>query len=494
MQTVLIITAIWLPVFIGVYLAVFKPKERKERIIFTLLALFLEAGVVTALCCFKEASLYLFAMTEKLVVYLEMDGVSKVFLLIAAWGYLIAGIFSVRYMDHEEKEGSFSENFYYSFYLFSLTALVGMALSANLITLYLFFEMLTLLSMPLVLFERTKESVAAAMKYLFYSIGGAFLALGAIFVLSAYSRSSIFIAGGNLSSGAAAGHETLLLIMIFLGVIGFGAKAGLYPLHAWLPTAHPVAPAPASAVLSGIIAKAGVLAIIRMIFYTAGASFIRGTWVQYVLLSVSLLTIFMGSMMAYREKLYKKRLAYSSISQIAYALFGFFLLTNGGFVGGLMQVVFHAIVKICLFLTAGSLIYNTGLKSVDEYRGLGRFLPVTFGCLTLASLSLIGIPPFGGFVSKWYLAEGALHSGIRVFSWLGPVILLISALLTAGYLLPISISAFFPGKDFKAEKKYKEGGLFMLIPLIVLAAAALVSGLAGDVFRKAFELIAYSVL
>ena len=494
MQTVLIILSTLLPILFGAAMAIARPKDRKKRITLLLSGLALEALSVTALCCMKEASLYLFSMTEKLTVSLNMDGVSRLFLLIAVWGYLLAGIFSVRYMDKEEKEGSFSENCYYSFYIFSLGALVGMDLAANLITMYFFFELLTLLSMPLVLFERTKESIAAALKYLFYSIGGAFLALGTIFVVAAFSDTSVFAAGGVLSLAAASGHETLILIMVFLGVIGFGAKAGMYPLHAWLPTAHPVAPAPASAVLSGIIAKAGVLAILRLIYYAVGPAFLQGTWVQYALLSLALLTVFVGSMMAYREKLFKKRLAYSSISQISYALFGLFLLAPDGFIGGLMQVVFHAVVKICLFLCAGSVIYNTELKNVDDYRGFGRFLPITFGCFTLASLSLIGIPPFCGFISKWYLAEGALTSTLSVINWLGPVILLVSALLTAGYLLPITIAAFFPGKDFKPQKTYKEGGLWMTVPLIILAALSLIFGILGNVFLEAFTKIAAQVM
>ena len=171
MQTVLLIVPVLLPLLFGGLIAVLRSKDRKTAVLLTAAALVLEAGFVTALCCLKEAELFLFSMTEELTVRLRMDGVSRVFLLISAWGFLLAGIFSFRYMDHEEKEGSYPEKLFYCFYLFSLTALVGMALSDNLITLYLFFEMLTLLSMPLVLFERTKEATAAALKYLFYSIG-----------------------------------------------------------------------------------------------------------------------------------------------------------------------------------------------------------------------------------------------------------------------------------------------------------------------------------
>ena len=186
------------------------------------------------------------------------------------------------------------------------------------------------------------------------------MALLGIFYLSNYSTSLEFTAGGCLSKTLVSGHEGLLLAIIFVTVIGFGAKAGLYPLHAWLPTAHPVAPAPASAVLSALIAKAGVLAIIRVLYYVVGPQFVAGTWVQTVLLILSLFTVFMGSMKAYREKELKRRLAYSTISQISYILTALFLFTQTAFTGALLHTVVHAAVKTCLFLTAGAIIFNTG--------------------------------------------------------------------------------------------------------------------------------------
>ena len=483
---ILLLFCILLPVFAGILLAVLSVKERQIRDLIVTASLAAELLCVILLCLQKEASGTLFAMTETLSVQLRLDAVSRLFLLVSAGGYLLAGIFATRYMDHEEAEGSLSENTFYCFLLTSLGALAGMALSANLIAMYFFFEMATLLSMPLVLFERTTASVAAALKYLFYSIAGAFLGLGCIFVLSRFCGSLTFAAGGTLDLSAVSGHETLVLVMTFLGVIGFGAKAGLYPLHGWLPTAHPVAPAPASAVLSGVITKAGVLATLRLIYFTVGTDFLKGTWVQSALLGLALLTVFMGSMMAWREQVFKKRLAYSSVSQISYVLFGLFLMTEDGYTGALMQVLFHAAAKIGLFLCAGSVIYNTGRHKVDELKGLGRAMPKTFGAFTLLSLSLIGIPPFAGFVSKWYLAEGALTSGLSVYSWLGPVILIVSALLTAGYLLPISVAGFFPGADTAIPKQNSEGGLRMLLPLFVLAGLTLVLGLGGGLLSGFF--------
>ena len=316
----------------------------------------------------------------------------------------------------------------------------------------------------------------AALKYLFYSMCGAYAGLFGIFFLYRYRDSLIFRAGGTLNAAAASGHGGLLLAAVFVMIVGFGAKAGMFPLHAWLPAAHPVAPSPASAVLSGIIVKSGVLAVVRVIYYIVGPEFIRGTWVQYTWMALTLLTVFMGSMLAFREKVFKKRLAYSTVSQISYILFGLSLLNETAFTGAMLHTVTHAFVKCGLFLTAGVFLSYFGYTKVDQLDGLGKKMPVTMWCYTIFSLALVGIPPTGGFISKWYLAEGSLESGIGVFSWLGPVVLLVSALLTAGYLLPITMKGFFPGGENKAVSK-KEPSLFMLVPLIVLAALAVLLGM-----------------
>ena len=461
---------IFFPALCALLMPLAKAEGGKKTLL--VLALVLEAAAVCCLLPAKSAELTLFSMTPALTAHLRMDDISRLFMAVAAFGFLFAGVYALRYMSHSERRGSF-----YSFFLLSLGALMGMDLSANLVTMYLFFEMITLLSVPMVLHDRTQAAVRAALKYLFYSIAGAFLALCAIFFLSRYCATMEFVSGGSLDPAKAAGHETLLRVVLFLGIVGFGAKAGMYPLHGWLPDAHPAAPAPASAVLSGIIAKAGVLAIIRVVFFSVGAAFLRGTWVQTALLSLALLTVFMGSMMAFREQVFKKRLAYSSISQISYILVGLFFLTPEAAFGGLLHLLFHACIKICLFMVAGSFIFNTGKHEVDEFVGCGRSMPITLWSFTLASLALVGIPPASGFVSKWYLAAGALGSELPVFSWLAPVILLISALLTAGYLLPITIRGFFPGKDAVLPERNSEGGPVMWLPIAILAAITILLGI-----------------
>ena len=316
------------------------------------------------------------------------------------------------------------------------------------------------------------------------------MALFGLYFVERYGNTLTFSAGGVISAQTAADHGGMLLLVAFFMIVGFGVKAGMFPLHAWLVAAHPAAPAPASAVLSGVIVKAGVLGIIRVVYYIFGASFLRGSWVQTVWMTLTLLTVFMGSMLAYREPVMKKRLAYSTVSQISYILFGLAVMNGEGVTGGLLHLLCHGFVKAALFLYVGAIIYQTGKTRAEELRGIGKEMPLLMICYTIVSLGLIGIPPMGGFVSKWHLAIGALSSGIPVFDWLGPVILLVSALLTAGYLLPITIKGFFPGEDYDyGALQKKEPSPFMTIPVLILTILSVLLGLMpGEVIRYLMQI------
>lgn len=414
----------------------------------------------------------LLELTEVLKISFRADELSWIFAIMTTLVFLMAGIYSFGYMSHDEHKKRYA-----FFYIMVYFVLLGLDFSANLITMYLFYELMTLFSMPLILHDLKKESVSAAMKYLYYSIAGAFLALFGIFVLSQYAPSMDFAAGGHFAAETMS-NKGLILGALGMMVLGFGAKAGLFPLHAWLPIAHPVAPAPASAVLSGVVVKSGVLAILRTMFYVVGPDVLRGTWVQKMWMILTLLTIVMGSTRAYHEDVFKKRLAYSTVSQLSYVLFGISTLHPIGAAGALLHVLFHSVAKSLLFMSAGSVIHQTGKTRVSELRGVGRQMPITIGCFTLGALSLVGIPPFAGFFSKWYLANGALASQVPVFGWLGPVILLLSALLTAGYLFPISVQGFLPGKAFDRKSvETCEAGSSMTIPMMILAVLALLLGI-----------------
>ena len=478
-----------LPVIAGI--ASMRITERTVRNIMNMAAL-LATAALTVLACATPAlgnEFTFLRLTQDISILLKVDNVTRLFAVLISVMWAVVGCFSFEYMKHEHDEGRF-----YCFYMISLGALMGLSMSGNLVTMYMFYEMMTLGSLPLVLHEKTKQSIAAGIKYLLYSVFGASCGLMGIFIIGIYNPSLAFSAGGSLDAAAVAGNETRLLIVMFIMILGFGIKAGMFPFHGWLPTAHPVAPAPASAVLSGVITKAGVLCIIRVVFYVFGADFLRGTWAHWTWMALALITVFMGSMLALKENILKKRLAYSTVSQVSYILFGLSTLHPVGMLGALLHVIFHSVIKNGLFLSAGAIINRTGKTRVEQLNGIGKQMPIVIWCYTLVSCALIGIPPTCGFVSKWFLAEGALSMG-AAYAWVGPCVLLVSAVLTAGYLLPITIRGFFPGSDFNYDTLVKaEPNWLMTLPLIILAAAAVLLGMFPGVLTGFFELIAQAVL
>lgn len=488
-MTALMILAVFFPALAGV--AVWcMPAARGDRALRAKLncgALALELAMVIALCFAQGTEATLLSMTPTLSLLMRIDVVGSVFAVLMSAMWLMSGVFALEYLGHDEHEAS-----YQAFFMTVLSALIGQCYAGSMVTLYVFYELMTLLSVPMVVHERTPQAVAAGIKYLIYSIFGAMLGLLGIFFFQHYLGSVTFTAGGIAT--AAGASQTGLLVITFLVILGFGTKAGMFPMHGWLPTAHPVAPAPASAVLSGVITKAGVLAVIRVIFFLVGADTIRGTWVQTTFLILALITVFMGSMLAYREPLLKKRLAYSTVSQVSYVLFGLFCLVPATFNGAILHIVAHSTIKDALFLCAGAIIHQTHKTYVRDLRGVGKEMPITIWCWTIASLGLIGIPPTGGFVSKWQLATGAISGNLGAFGIIGPVVLIISALLTAAYLLQITINGFFPGSDFDyATLENKEPGKRMTIPMIVLAAGVILCGVFAqplmDVLAPVIEVI-----
>lgn len=489
-ESAFLLFPILFPILAGVFLLVSGISGRRVLAAYVGVVLAINTACTLAVLLGGPRGLTLFYLTSQLEVRFQLDLVGKLFAGVVSVTWLAAGVYSFRYMEHDREPRR-----YFGFYLIACGVLLALDFAGNLITFYLFYEMMTLCSLPLVLHSRTHEAIIAGLKYLFYSLCGAYMALFGLYFVYHYSTTLDFTPGGVLDPVLAGEHSGLLLTAAFLMLMGFGVKAGLFPLHGWLPAAHPVAPAPASGVLSGVIVKAGVLGSVRAIYFIFGADFLRGSWVQTTMLILCLITILLGSMMAYLERGLKKRLAYSSVSQVSYILFGLFLLQPDALTGGLLHMVFHSQLKCGLFLCAGAVIYRTGETRADHLGGIGKAMPVTMWCFTLCSLGLVGIPPFSGFVSKWYLCLGAMEGNLAVFSWLGPVVLLVSALLTAGYLLPVSIRAFLPGAEISpAAQDCREAPAGMAAAMVFFGAAALASGLASGGLAQIAGQIAAAVL
>lgn len=500
-MNLLMLLPIFLPVLVGTYFLVCAFRERREqngaekmaedvqqvhKIAIVVLGISVLAALIAAWAG-NGSSITLLKLTEGISVYFRIDLIGALFATFMSVIWFAVCIYAFVYMKHEGNEKRF-----FGFFLVVYGVLIALDFAGNLITLYFFYELMTLTSMPMVLHNGSKESIMAALKYLFYSMCGAYLALFGVFFLYQNTTTLDFTAGGALSVNP--GQQGILLAAIFCMLIGFGAKAGMFPLHAWLPSAHPVAPSPASAVLSAIIVKAGVLAVIRTVYYVVGPEFLRGTWVQTAWMVLTLGTIFMGSLLAFWEPIFKKRLAYSTVSQVSYVLFGLSQLSEVGMTGALLHSVFHAFIKTALFLTAGIFIFKTGNTRVEDFKGYGKKMPKTLWSYTFASLALIGIPPTSGFISKWYLAQGALSSDLGVYGYAGPAILLISALLTAGYLLPVTVKGFFPGEGVEiTDPKVEEPPMKMWAPLMAIAAVTLLLGVFPNPLIQLCSRIAASV-
>ena len=287
---------------------------------------------------------------------------------------------------------------------------------------------------------------------------------------------------GDLPTGLAMGAVGELAFM------GFGVKAAVCPFNAWLPQAG-VAPTPVTALLHAVaVVKSGAFAIIRLTYYSFGVDFLKGTWAQATVMLVVMFTVVYGCSRAVKETHLKRRLAYSTISNLSYILFGVTIMTPAGLVGALTHLIFHAVIKICSFFCAGAVIHQTGKQYVHELDGMGYKMPCVFGIFTVSALALMGVPGLAGFISKWNLASAAVESGNPV-AYFGIACLLISALLTAIYMLSIVVRAFFPEKGFDDSqiKENKDPNWKMLLPLFVfvffIVAFGLYSQPLTDFFR-----------
>ncbi len=425
---------------------------------------------------------HLIKMNDLLDIYFKIDKLGILFSLLTSTLWVFTTFYSFSYMEHEGKEKQF-----FIYFMITLGVTTGIAFSGNLFTLYLFYEFLTLATFPLVIHSGSKEALRVGKKYLVYSLSGATLALLGIIVVYSLSSNLDFI-GYGVFQNMASYNKDLLLIVYMAMFIGFGVKAALVPLHSWLPAAM-VAPTPVSSLLHAVaVVKSGIFALIRISYYIFGSNILSEIHGNYYISFLVILTILMGSLLALHQKNLKKRLAYSTVSQLGYILLGIVLLNQNSLTGGLLHLINHAFIKITLFFCAGAIYYTTGKKDIDEIKGLGKKMPITMWCFAISAISLIGIPPTNGFVSKWFLALGGLKENKAIFV----IILLLSALLTAGYLLPIIIRAFFQGEPRKPHEK--EAPMLMLVPIVALTGIVVMLGLFPNIILDFIESIVIDVV
>lgn len=416
----------------------------------------------------------LFYFTNRLKIELRLDDLGCFFAGLVSVLWIFAIIYAFEYMKGEEHL-----NMFFAFYIAAYGAVLGITMSANLLTMYFFYEVLTLVTLPLVIQPMTKKAIRAGRKYLYLSLGGSAFAFIGLILLLSHTGSLEFIPGGAYDSPL----RGVELTAYFLTFLGFGVKSAIFPLHIWLPSAS-VAPTPVTALLHAVaVVKSGVFAIIRVTYYCYGVNAVQGTWAQYAALILAEITIVYGSSMALKERHFKRRLAYSTVANISYIVFGAMLLTKSGLAAAMMHFLFHSVTKLSAFMAAGAVVKTTGREYIFQLDGLGRKMPVTFGIFTVSALSLTGVPLFCCFFSKWALCSAALETESSVGAW-GVAALLLSALFTAVYMISVPIRAFF-AKGEETEGIHEAGWQmsWLLVPLAVfiVCAAFFMSGI-GEYF------------
>ena len=483
----MIILVILIPFIAGILIPLLPFKKRSHWQIFLECAVILNSILVWYLLLHHSDSAFLLAhFTGNLSICFKVDGMSMVFagLVSALWPF--ATLYAFEYMTKEEHEKIF-----FLFYTVTYGVTLGIALSANLLTMYFFYELLTLVTVPLVMHTLTREAILASRKYLYYSLGGAAFAFIGLIMIIVYGTTTDFVLGGILSPAKIGDRTNILLFVYVMAFMGFGVKAAVCPFNSWLPQAGG-APTPVTALLHAVaVVKSGAFAIIRLTYYSFGTDFLRGTWAQNIVMLVTMFTIVYGCSRAVKETHLKRRLAYSTISNLSYILFGAAIMTPLGLVGALSHLVFHAVIKISSFFCAGAVIHQTERNYVHELDGMGYKMPCVFGIFTVSALALMGMPGLAGFISKWSLASAAVDSG-NVIAYFGIACLLISALLTAIYMMSIVIRAFFPGKDFDYStlNGIKDPNWKMLVPLFVFTCFIILFGVYSQPLVNFFHEVA----
>lgn len=432
---------------------------------------FLAAGIKFAIVCSMVPAVLdgvqytytLFEVLPGVPIAFKVDSLGLMFALVSSPLWIVVSLYTIGYMRGLKEH---AQTRFATFFALALSSTIGVAFSANLLTMYMFYEILSLSTFPLVTHMQTPEARVSGRKYLGYIMGTSIgLALPAMLIAYFQAGTLDFGPQGFLAGNIDPTMATALLVMF---VFGF-AKAGIMPFHSWLPAAM-VAPTPVSALLHAVaVVKVGVFSIVRVVTSVFGVEFLQDLQLGTLISTIASVTIITASLIALSQDGLKRRLAFSTIGQLSYIVLGMGLLSPKGLTGGILHIAMHAFGKITLFMCAGAIMVTTGKKLISEMEGLGRRMPITMGAFFIGSLSIIGLPPCGGFVSKWYLLLGSLEAGQQAFV----IVLLVSSLLNTAYFMPIVYKAFFKAPSPEdAAIGYSEAPIQCTAPLVLTAACS----------------------
>ena len=464
-----IVVSMALPTIVGVLVALLHNHEKLRDAVMVGLAFtvfpIVVGGLWPAVTAGQRPRVDVLEMFPGLSLSFEVEPLGLLFAMVASGLWPITAIYGLGYLrghhDHHQTR-------FFTFFSAAISAALGIAYAGNLLTLFVFYELLTFSTFPLVTHYQDDVAKRAGRIYLGILVGTSvcFLLLAIVWT---------YVATGTLDfrpGGILKGHVGGWPLGVLLGLYAFGiGKSGLMPFHRWLPNAM-VAPTPVSALLHAVaVVKAGVFSVLKVVVYVFGLELLAETGLSVWLMYVASFTIIASSIVALTKDNLKERLAYSTIGQLAYIILGAALANGPGVLGGSMHIAMHAFGKITLFFCAGAIYIATHLKNISDMRGLGRYMPWTYAAFLVGSFSVIGLPPFGGVWSKWFIGMGAAEAGQPLLV----AVLMVSSLLNIAYLMPVVVEGFFhePSEQMKAAG-FKEASTLTLLPPLVTAAACLV--------------------
>jgi multicomponent Na+:H+ antiporter subunit D len=425
---------------------------------------------ISMLVIIDEPPEFRLALLPGLDLVLRADALSLLFATLSAGLWLVTTVYAIAYLERTEHRARF-----FGFFSICVASTMGISMAGNLFTFFIFYELLTLATWPLVVHSGTRAAILGARTYLRYTLGGSAVFLVGLIWLYGLAGSRDFIAGGGLDEVGIEENLDLAIIFVLL-VIGMGVKAALVPLHSWLPRAM-VAPAPVSALLHAVaVVKAGAFGLVRLVEDVYGFELVAELGMDTMLTVAASITIVYGSVMALKQTDIKRRLAFSTVSQVSYIALGIAVGGALATTGGMVHLVHQGVMKITLFFCAGIFANLLGVKTIDQLDGVGRQMPWTGAAFTIAALAMIGLPPMAGFVSKYYLGAGAIAVGVW---WVVPV-LIASTLLNAAYFMPLIKRMWFHPVPEKWPAHEDPGRLVtagLVVPTVITASLAVVLGL-----------------
>ncbi|ODS36786.1 MAG: cation:proton antiporter [Candidatus Altiarchaeales archaeon WOR_SM1_79] len=455
-------------------------RRRNLRELWTILASVAKFSIVASMIPIllegKIIECTIIRLSPGIALQFRVDALGIFFATLASALWIGTSIYSIGYMRVLNEH---AQTRYFFCFALALNGALGVAFAGNLLTLFIFYEILTIATFPLVAHRETPEAIRGGRKYLAYLLTGAALVFFSIGLTYHLTGSLDFVGGGFLRGH---GSDNILRLLFATFILGFGTKAALIPIHEWLPTAM-VAPTPVSALLHAVaVVKAGVFCVLRVVLYVFGPQLLSDLSLWLILAYFASFTVIVSGMLALAQDNLKRRLAFSTINNLAIIIMGAALLSPSAITGGIFHIAGHGFMKITLFFVAGAIYVKTHKENVSELDGIGRAMPVTMGSFAIGAMGIAGTPPFVGFISKWYLCLGSLEAREIVFLF----VLLTSALLDIAYFFPIVYNSFFSRPKEQGNSGFDEASMLMVAPLTVCAIISIILGVAPNAFFHFF--------